>query len=809
MYLRAIVCGPFCTQNQEISALRKKVAALQVVADVAAQDQEYQKEAEQVVEINTQVKTEERELERADKKFKSQQDRLEYEIKNIDEKVAWKEKIMKELAAQASEHEKIKATYERNIHKLEENIAKNLKEKESRLSKHSKEKGSTVEADAIRRKYEEKIGLMRRNLTELKQKQKDANSALQMQRQQSAKLKLIEKDMENLKREKVDLVKKVKEEAVQHREWKQARELELRQLRRKQQKTQFELTKLENVREKQDIVLKRKHEEVAAAHRRVKEMERGARKTKLGKGRLLPAGGMTDDTVTTWLTNQVSECANETGLQSALKIEMMKRNAAVNKLAQPALDEEAAEALKEQLQFRNASIQNLQQQLGDRDLLTRFNNKVKRAADIEELRVVMSACIKQSVQWKYDNMKLERAATVAEERSAEMEQKLVMVEAAYEKECLERQQEYEQNMANLISSLAKRDEQDMLESQDNDDGTQSVAANSPSPAKESETERLRNMYKAMETAKKGCERDVKRVQNKLDRAEREVKQADKKVFELREENAELQMIKNRLEAELERHSSQDDVTPRDRRPLPVQDPRDHKSIGEMESLREELKRRSRTDSVVLARSTSSISASSSASSKAASTSADGSMVRSLSGSSEKSAPPITPRDSEEEESPKEVSPRESRRKPIRAWTSENDESTSENSGEQIGDTSSGEIVESDESGSDDTVWDKDGPMKDERKRIEKLTVPSLKDELKACDASRNGKKPELVARLLAATKVHWEAHGNILSTTTNIVRSASNDDEEVSDHGKAPSTKGQLYDHRMINKLAASFSPAR
>merc|ERR1712224_49059 len=100
-------------------------------------------------------------------------------------------------------------------------------------------------------------------------------------------------------------------------------------------------------------------------------------------------------------------------------------------------------------------------------------------------------------------------------------------------------------------------------------------------------------------------------------------------------------------------------------------------------------------------------------------------------------------------------------------------------------------------------------MKDERKRIEKLTVPRLKDELKACDKSRKGKKPELIARLLDATKAHWVAHGSILSTTTNIVRSASNDDEEVIGRGKGQSNKSQLYDRGMINKMAASFSPAR
>ena len=99
-------------------------------------------------------------------------------------------------------------------------------------------------------------------------------------------------------------------------------------------------------------------------------------------------------------------------------------------------------------------------------------------------------------------------------------------------------------------------------------------------------------------------------------------------------------------------------------------------------------------------------------------------------------------------------------------------------------------------------------MKEERTRIEKLTVPRLKDELKACEASRTGKKPELVARLLDATKVHWLSHGTILSTTLNIVRSASNDDETTG-RVKRHSGKGQLYDRGMINKMAASFSPAR
>ena len=101
--------------------------------------------------------------------------------------------------------------------------------------------------------------------------------------------------------DQVNLVKRVKEDALAHREWKQAREVELRQLRKKQQRTQYELSKVEAVREKQEVVLKRKHEEVAAAHRRVKEMEKQSVKSRAGKGRLLPAGNMEPGVVGAWL----------------------------------------------------------------------------------------------------------------------------------------------------------------------------------------------------------------------------------------------------------------------------------------------------------------------------------------------------------------------------------------------------------------------------------------------------------------------------------------------------------------------------
>ena len=51
-----------------------------------------------------------------------------------------------------------------------------------------------------------------------------------LQRSQTNKLQSVQTEMEGLKREKIQLRKRMKEEAVAHREWKNERELELRQM---------------------------------------------------------------------------------------------------------------------------------------------------------------------------------------------------------------------------------------------------------------------------------------------------------------------------------------------------------------------------------------------------------------------------------------------------------------------------------------------------------------------------------------------------------------------------------------------------
>eukprot|EP01052_Picozoa_sp_SAG31_P012435 SAG31_NODE_728_length_12522_cov_13.320534_2_plen_597_part_00 len=455
--------GVLAGKNEEIAKMRAKIQELQMMADIANDSQAQKASTMPVRAIAAQVEREEKEVKQAEKKFASRQEGLELEIRNIDNKFAMKEKMAEQLAKQGLQFEKMKSQYEKNIGHLESEISKKHLERDEHLKKLSSVKQlSQAEALQIRQRYEDKISSLRKQLVGMKAKQKDAAQNLALQRSQAAKLKTVQTEMEGLKREKIQLRKRMKEEAVAHREWKNERELELRQMRRKHQKTQYELTKLENKSERTENVLRRKNEEVASVHRRLKEMERNhsGRSGGQGKGRLLPGdvSSLNTEVISMWLDEQISECTKETQLKHKLSNAIKRRRQLAHRNSAEE-DPAELETLKEEIKFRTAEIQDLQQKIGfGGNVSSRLLTRVKRAANVEELRLVLMAGIEQQVQLRSEQAELERNVTVAEEATATAEKNVTLAKQGFERKSLEAQQEYEENMAGLLQTIAKQDE---------------------------------------------------------------------------------------------------------------------------------------------------------------------------------------------------------------------------------------------------------------------------------------------------------------------------------------------------------------
>ena len=74
-----------------------------------------------------------------------------------------------------------------------------------------------------------------------------------------------------MKTQRVQLMRRMKEDAEKSRQWKQQKDKEVIQLREQDRKRRYELVKLERDFQKQSNVLRRKTEEAAAANKRLKD----------------------------------------------------------------------------------------------------------------------------------------------------------------------------------------------------------------------------------------------------------------------------------------------------------------------------------------------------------------------------------------------------------------------------------------------------------------------------------------------------------------------------------------------------------
>jgi kinesin family protein 4/21/27 len=802
-------------KNEEIAKMREKIQALQMMADIATDEQAQQNTNGARQQITAQVEHEEAQVKIAEKNFSSRQQGLELEIRNIDSKVAMKEKMAEHLATQGKQFEKMKNQYARHIGQLETEIQQKHKERDEKLRCLK----SQDEAYQIKQRYEDKITALRKQLLEMKNKQKDAAQNLALQKSQTSKYGRVMDEMDTLKREKVALRKRMKEEAVAHREWKTERELELRQLRRKQQKTQYELSKLEGKSSKQEAVLRRKHEDLASAQRRIKEMERSnsGRRGNVGKGRLLPgdASNLNSEVISMWLSDQVKECSRDAALKRRLKSAIARRRELAKKIVNEQ-DAEELETMKEEIQFRTEEIQGLQVKLGVAgDRSTKLLTKVKRAADMEELRQVLIAGIELQVQSRLQIVELEKSTAVAEETAALSAKNLVHAKTAFERKCLEDQQEYEENMAGLLQTIATQDEAILGDEERRASGGHSSGGS----VTEAEFSKLRTMYNAVVTAHQSSEREVKRMKKTVERAEQTMRK-------INEENIAQAVQINFLNggesprelpvdpapilprtAAMRTGSNRVEGTSSAEAELGMLSVRNENrvSLYEKEMLREKMTRRRREDSVVLQRQSSQSSQNSESDVMPASREAWGSCqgnvsaahaaVKEITSSRRKPIEKCDPQDATastaDEPTTKQISyidtTNSASTKPANTSSksantprvlTEMQQVTLNAIRQEIIDD--GKLCESSESEEPekllkstisahidydeldpDPAWLQIPELAEARAKIVGLTVGKLKEELKTLGTTRTGKKQDLVVRLLETTRTNYfKSDGN-------------------------------------------------
>nr|XP_044631261.1 kinesin-like protein KIF21A isoform X11 [Equus asinus] len=235
--------------------------------EVSDHEEEEEEEEEEEDDIEGGESSDESDSE-SDEKANYQAD-----LANITCEIAIKQKLIDELENSQKRLQTLKKQYEEKLMMLQHKIRDTQLERDQVLQNlGSVESYSEEKAKKVRSEYEKKLQTMNKELQRLQAAQKEHARLLKNQSQYEKQLKKLQQDVMEMKKTKVRLMKQMKEEQEKARLTESRRNREIAQLKKDQRKRDHQLRLLEAQKRNQEVVLRRKTEEVTALRRQVRPM---------------------------------------------------------------------------------------------------------------------------------------------------------------------------------------------------------------------------------------------------------------------------------------------------------------------------------------------------------------------------------------------------------------------------------------------------------------------------------------------------------------------------------------------------------
>ncbi|XP_049639721.1 kinesin-like protein KIF21A isoform X4 [Suncus etruscus] len=195
------------------------------------------------------------------------------DLANITCEIAIKQKLIDELENSQKRLQTLKKQYEEKLVMLQHKIRDTQLERDQVLQNlGSVESYSEEKAKKVKSEYEKKLQAMNKELQRLQTAQKEHARLLKNQSQYEKQLRKLQQDVMEMKKTKVRLMKQMKEEQEKARQTESRRNREIAQLKKDQRKRDHQLRLLEAQKRNQEVVLRRKTEEVTALRRQVRPM---------------------------------------------------------------------------------------------------------------------------------------------------------------------------------------------------------------------------------------------------------------------------------------------------------------------------------------------------------------------------------------------------------------------------------------------------------------------------------------------------------------------------------------------------------
>ena len=201
------------------------------------------------------------------------------ELVELTSEISLKQKLIEELETSQKRLQAMKHQYENKLLSLQSKIVTTEEERDRVLKNMSSNKTVVGQdkVDKIRKDYKDKLERLQGEVKKLQTAKKEHAKLLRSQSQYERQVDKLKNEVGDMKRAKVRLVQKMKEESNRHRSQEMRRTKELSQMKKASRKNESRIKALEAEKRMKETVLKRKQEEVEMLRRNQRKASMGAR----------------------------------------------------------------------------------------------------------------------------------------------------------------------------------------------------------------------------------------------------------------------------------------------------------------------------------------------------------------------------------------------------------------------------------------------------------------------------------------------------------------------------------------------------
>ncbi|XP_074134261.1 chromosome-associated kinesin KIF4A isoform X2 [Sminthopsis crassicaudata] len=418
------------------------------------------------------------------------QAQMSKELVELNRALALKEALAKKVTQNDSNLQPIQFQYQDNMKNLELEVVTLQKEKEDLiflLNSTKKDVNQAKLSERRRKRLQELEG----QIIDLKKKLNEQAKLLKLKESTEHTVTKLNQEIRLMKNQRVQLMRQMKEDAEKFRQWKQQKDKEVIQLKKRDCKRQYELLKLEKDFQEQSNVLRRKTEEAVAANKRLRDalqkQREVAEKRKESQSRGMEGAAAR---VKSWLFNEIEVMVSTEEAKRHLNDLLEDRKILAQELVQlkqkkdskenppPKLRRQTyllsdlqsfeshdaitkqIETLQTEMEFRSAQIADLQQKLLDADNEDRAKYRWENIATILEAKCALKCLIGELVSSKVQLSKLESSLKQSKDNCSDL-QKMVFeernhtaeVENELQEQLMKLEQQHQEKVLYLLSQL--------------------------------------------------------------------------------------------------------------------------------------------------------------------------------------------------------------------------------------------------------------------------------------------------------------------------------------------------------------------